>query len=272
MPTYAIGDLQGCFEPLQRLLDKIDFNPKKDTLWFAGDLINRGPQSLDCLRFVKSLRERAVTVLGNHDLHLLAVYYTFKPTKKGDTLDEILNAEDGEELLFWLRQQPLVHHDAERNWFMSHAGIPPMWSVDETVSFANEVHQALLIDHLELFRQMYGNQPDIWNDDLQGYDRLRLIINYLTRMRFVDKNGRLNLAAKEGIDTAPDSFLPWFEHPSRKAKKAQILFGHWAALEGKTNTDKVWALDTGCVWGGRLTALRLEDKKLFSVPAQPDSK
>lgn len=271
MPTYAIGDLQGCFEPLQRLLDKIDFNPKQDTLWLAGDLINRGPQSLECLRFVKDLGDSAVSVLGNHDLHLLAVYYTFKPTKKNDTLDEVLNAEDGEELLFWLRQQPLIHYDAARNWCMTHAGIPPMWSIEKAVSLASEVQEALLVDHLELFRQMYGNQPDIWDDELEGYDRLRIIINYLTRMRFIDHQGRLNLAAKEGLDSAPDSFLPWFKHPERQAQDTQLLFGHWAALEGITNTDKVWALDTGCVWGGRLTALRLEDETLFSVPAKPNS-
>lgn len=267
MATYAIGDLQGCYEPLQRLLDKIKFDPVTDELWFAGDIVNRGPDSLKCLRFVKSLGDRGVCVLGNHDLHLLAVYYNKNPMKKGDTLKAILDAEDCESLLHWLRHQPLIHIDNAQNWCMSHAGVPPIWDLTTALNLAKEVEQALANQHLKLFQSMYGNQPDIWSNSLEGFERLRIIINYLTRMRFIDMDGRLNLAAKEGINSAPPGYIPWFKHPSLSHKKTEFLFGHWAALEGKTSVQGVWALDTGCVWGGALTALRLEDQTLFSVPA-----
>lgn len=267
MATYVIGDLQGCFEPLQRLLETIQYSPSDDHLWFCGDLVNRGPASLECLRFVRSLGHRGLTVLGNHDLHLLAVHYGLATPRGGDTIESILQAPDRDELMDWLRHQPLVHYDAAQNWCMSHAGVPPMWSARKARRLAQEVEAELRTNPRPFFEHMYGNQPDLWTDELAGYDRLRIIVNYLTRMRFIDADGRLDLVTKEGIGAAPAGFTPWFNHPLRKARKTRLLFGHWAALEGQAQTENVWALDTGCVWGAKLTALRLDDQQLFSVPA-----
>jgi bis(5'-nucleosyl)-tetraphosphatase (symmetrical) len=268
MATYVIGDLQGCYEPLQRLLKKIAFDPKQDHLWFAGDLVNRGPESLECLRFIRHLAHRATVVLGNHDLHLLATYYGAAKNRKNDTLEEVLNAPDCVGLMDWLRHQPLVHYDAANNWCMTHAGLPPMWSARKARALAQEVESVLRGDCASFFAQMYGNQPDLWDNGLTGQDRLRVIVNYLTRMRFVDAAGRLDLVTKEGEGSRPNGFVPWFEHPQRKSENTRIVFGHWAALEGKADVANVWALDTGCVWGGKLTALRLEDQRRFSVPAK----
>lgn len=266
MATYAIGDLQGCFGALQRLLERIQYNPGRDQLWFAGDLVNRGPESLECLRFVRELGDRAITVLGNHDLHLLAVHHADARLKRSDTLQAILDAPDADALLGWLMQQPLVHFDKNSNWCMSHAGLPPQWSAPQALALAEEVSTAMNADPVTFFQQMYGNQPDVWQDDLQGADRLRVIVNYLTRMRFIDASAHLNLTAKEGLETAPEGFRPWFEYP-RASDGTRLLFGHWAALEGHTHVPDIWALDTGCVWGGSLTALRLEDQTRFSVAA-----
>lgn len=267
MATYVIGDLQGCYEPLQRLLKKIAFDPKYDHLWFAGDLVNRGPESLECLRFIRHLAHRATVVLGNHDLHLLATYYNAAKNKKNDTFDDVLNAADCAELMDWLRHQPLVHYDAANNWCMTHAGLPPMWSARKAKRLSQEVEHMLQNDCLPFLENMYGNQPEIWDDALIGQDRLRVIVNYLTRMRFVDEEGKLDLITKEDASSRPEGYVPWFLHPQRKSTHTRLVFGHWAALEGKAEVPNVWALDTGCVWGGRLTALRLEDEKLFSVPA-----
>ena len=266
MATYAFGDLQGCFGALQRLLERIDYKPDQDQLWFAGDLVNRGPESLECLRFVRDLGPNAVTVLGNHDLHLLAVFHLGSPLKRSDTLQSVLDAPDANALLSWLGQQPLVHYDQTNNWCMSHAGLPPQWSAAQAVALSDEVSRALNADPVTFFQQMYGNQPDVWQDTLQGADRLRVIVNYLTRMRFIDDQGHMNLTAKEGPETAPEGFRPWFEYP-RASADTRLLFGHWAALEGQTHQQDIQALDTGCVWGGRLTAMRLEDQALFSVAA-----
>ena len=273
MATYAIGDIQGCFEPLQRLLDKVGFDARKDHLWIAGDLVNRGPQSLEVLRFLKQLGHRARCVLGNHDLHLLAVYYGKQKSKRNDTLDLILHAPDVDELMDWLRHQPLVQLDEARNWCMSHAGLPPQWSARKARKLSQEVEAVLQGDAPErFFKAMYGNLPARWSSELQGINRLRAIVNYLTRMRFVDGMGSLELDSKEGLGTAPNGFGPWFSHPQRKAANTRLLFGHWAALEGKVDVTNVFALDTGCVWGGKLTALRLEDEKYFRVAAQPKKK
>lgn len=267
MAIYAIGDVQGCFEALQRLLDKVEFNPGSDQLWFAGDLVNRGPQSLETLRFIKNLGPQARVVLGNHDLHLLAVYFANATTKASDTINDILTAPDCDELMQWLRQQPLVVQ--EQNWFMSHAGLPPMWSAVQARQLALEVELTLQGQHgAEFLQYMYGNLPDRWQDDLQGYDRLRVIVNFLTRMRFVGTNNELDLLSKEGVGTAPAGFKPWFEVVRPLAESARVLFGHWAALEGKVTVPNIYALDTGCVWGGQLSALRLDDAVWFRVPAK----
>ncbi|WP_369983077.1 symmetrical bis(5'-nucleosyl)-tetraphosphatase [Thalassolituus sp.] len=268
MATYAIGDLQGCFEPLQRLLKKVRFDARQDHLWFAGDLVNRGPESLECLRFIHQLGHRATVVLGNHDLHMLACWYGDRKSKGSDTLQPVFEAPDAGLLMDWLRHQPLVHHDAARNWCMSHAGLPPMWSARKARRLSQEVEYVLQNDGKSFFAAMYGNQPDVWDARLTGMDRCRIIVNYLTRMRFIDANGKLDLNTKEGAGSNPKGYQPWFQHPQRKAADTRLLFGHWAALEGKADAKNVWALDTGCVWGGTLTALRLEDQKRFSVPAQ----
>lgn len=267
MATYAIGDLQGCYEPLQRLLSKLKFDPTQDHLWFCGDLVNRGPQSLECLRFVRDLGHRGQTVLGNHDLHLLAIHFGHASPRGSDTISDILEAPDRDSLMDWLRHQPLVHYDAALNWCMSHAGVPPMWSARKARKLAQEVEAVLQNDCQSFFEHMYGNQPDVWDNTLTGPDRLRVIVNYLTRMRFIDASGRLDLVTKEGAGAAPEGFFPWFRHPSRKTRHKRLLFGHWAALKGETGTENVWALDTGCVWGAKLTALRLEDGQRFQVDA-----
>ena len=270
MPTYAIGDLQGCFDELLDLLEIIRFNPALDRLWFTGDLVNRGPQSLACLRYVKDLDDAAVTVLGNHELHLLAIG-NGQPQylHAGDTLDEILAADDRAELLDWLRQLPLIHHDAVSGFTMVHAGLPPQWRLDQALEYAAEVEQALRAPrYRDYFANMYGNEPACWSPDLDGWDRLRHITNCLTRIRYCTADGVLDLQEK-GVPDVQDT-LPWFEVPGRKTLPEQIIFGHWAALRDyhqDYNRYNVYPLDMGCVWGGELAALRLEDGEYFRVPS-----
>lgn len=267
MATYVIGDLQGCLTPLVQLLEQINYHPEQDKLWFAGDLINRGEESLETLRFIKSLGSNATIVLGNHDLHLLAVSHGYGKLKRGDTLTEVLTAGDRDDLMNWLRHQPLFHYDEQLNTVMTHAGIPPCWDLTQTQALAQEVEDKLKSDSVdEFFAAMYGNKPNVWSDDLTGLDRLRAITNYLTRMRFCDENSKLDLKSKEGIDTATKGYAPWFNYPTKVPENCHIVFGHWAALEGNTQKERIHALDTGCVWGGSLTALRLEDRQRFSTP------
>lgn len=271
MSTYAIGDVQGCFDELQTLLTLVDFNPNKDTLWFTGDLVNRGPKSLEVLRFISKL-PGVVTVLGNHDLTLLALAYTDFPITK-HTLQTILDAPDREELLTWLRLRPLLHYDAIKNYVLVHAGFPPYWNLQETQQYALEVESCLQSSQFpELLTQMFGNDPKRWDPSLKGWPRLRFIINALTRLRFCDQLGNIDLTYKGKIASAPPSLLPWFAVPNRATQKERILFGHWAALEGHTSEPNVFALDTGCFWGGSLTALRLEDGKKFATPCKSQMK
>ena len=260
MATYAVGDLQGCLKPLQCLLKQVAFDPAKDRLWLVGDLINRGPQSLDTLRFLYSLRESLVCVLGNHDLHLLAVGQNIERLKKADTLREILEAPDCGELLEWVRQQKLMHYDEQRDIALVHAGIPPQWSLRKALKCAAEVEDALHDDNrfAPYLDGMYGNEPVKWDNDLKGAARLRVITNYFTRMRFCTSDGKLDLKGKEGIDTAPPGYAPWFAHKERKTKGLKIIFGHWAALEGQCNEPGLFALDTGCVWGGAMTLMNVD--------------
>jgi bis(5'-nucleosyl)-tetraphosphatase (symmetrical) len=261
--TYAIGDIQGCLEPLERLLDKLRFDPAQDTLWFVGDLVNRGPQSLEVLRFVKGLGERAVTVLGNHDLHLLVVAAGFAKAHRGDTLDAILAAPDRDELLDWLRCRPLAH--AAQGWLMVHAGVLPQWDAARTVELAREVERALAgPDWHALLAAMYGNHPHRWRDDHAGFDRLRCIVNALTRMRLCTADGTMEFAHKGEPHDLPAGFTPWFDAPQRATAGTPIVFGHWSALGLVVRPDLV-ALDTGCRWGRALTALRLEDRTLFEI-------
>ncbi|WP_012068766.1 symmetrical bis(5'-nucleosyl)-tetraphosphatase [Marinomonas sp.] len=273
MATYVIGDLQGCLTPLVQLLEQINYHPEQDKLWFAGDLINRGEESLETLRFIKSLGNNATVVLGNHDLHLLAVSHGYGKLKRGDTLAEILTAGDRDDLMDWLRHQPLFHYDEQLNTVMTHAGIPPCWDLQKAQTLAKEVEDKLKSDSVdEFFATMYGNKPNTWSDDLTGLDRLRAITNYLTRMRFCDENSKLDLESKEGINTATKGYAPWFNYPTKVPEDCHIVFGHWAALEGKTQKERIHALDTGCVWGGSLTALRLEDQQRFSTPCSINRK
>jgi len=267
MATYALGDIQGCYDQLLQLLERIEFS-QGDQLWVAGDLVNRGPKSLETLRFLKSLGKQVRVVLGNHDLHLLAVHYGKTHLRRSDTLQEILDAPDREELMTWLRHQPLLVVDHELGFAMAHAGIPPAWSLDYALRRSAEVEVVLQSENAETyFANMYGNTPDCWDNSLQSWDRLRVITNYLTRMRFCDAQGKLELKTKGSLDTQPDGYLPWFAHP-REATELPILFGHWAALEGYASDSNVFALDTGCVWGNQLTAMRLEDKQRFSCSCE----
>ncbi len=267
MATYAIGDIQGCFDPLQRLLDQVHFDPNQDTLWFTGDLVNRGPQSLETLRFIKSLKKSAITVLGNHDITLLAVASQAIPYQtKHHTFSDILEAPDRESLIEWLKAQPLLHYDPASNYVLVHAGLYPQWELPQALSYAKEVELALQSPTaLEFLSHLYGNEPRQWNEALTGFDRLRFITNSFTRMRFCNLQGELELTCKENIDAAPTDYHPWFALTNRRNTQHKILFGHWAALKGHCSIPNVFALDTGCAWGNGLTALRLDDQQRFLV-------
>lgn len=266
MSTYAIGDIQGCFEPFTRLLEKIQFDPKKDTLWLTGDLVNRGPQSLETLRFVKNLEYHAITVLGNHDLTLLAVALNAIPfDPKRHTFSDILAAPDKAILIHWLLHQPLIHHDASLEYTLVHAGLHPHWDLALAKSLAKEVEMILQSENpLPFFENLYGNTPNHWDPALTGFGRLRFIVNCFTRLRFCNLQGELDLKTTESAEKAPAGYLPWFAIPNRKSRDLKIIFGHWASLEGKCAEPNVFALDTGCVWGNCLTAMRIEDGKRFT--------
>jgi len=264
MPTYAIGDLQGCHASLLRLLDEIRFDPAADRLWMVGDLVNRGPDSLAVLRTVRGLGDAAISVLGNHDLHLLALAEGYGRAHKGDTLDEVLNAPDRDELLHWLRRQKLAVREGDV--LMVHAGVLPDWTVADTMQRAAEAEATLQGAHYrDFFAQMYGNAPVAWNDGLQGVERLRVIVNAFTRLRYCSPAGEMEFHHKGTPGTQPAGWLPWFEVPGRRSAEATIVIGHWSTL-GLINRGDLIALDTGCLWGGRLTAVRLEDRQVFAVP------
>jgi bis(5'-nucleosyl)-tetraphosphatase (symmetrical) len=261
---YAIGDVQGCDEELHALLELLRFSADRDRLWFVGDLVNRGPQSLATLRRVRALADNAVVVLGNHDLHLLAVAHGSHRKRRSDTLDEILAAPDRDALLEWLAGRPLAH--AEAGDLMVHAGVVPQWTVALTLTLAREVEAALRRDPRALFEHMYGNEPDLWSDALTGTDRLRFAINVLTRLRVCTLDGRVDLSMKGEPPPPPSPLRPWFEVPGRKTSDARVIFGHWSAL-GLTLAPGIAGLDSGCVWGGALTALDLDaDRPPLSVP------
>ena len=261
MAQYAIGDLQGCYDPFRRLLDKISFDPGKDKLWLTGDLVNRGPKSRRTLRFVKSLGKSAVTVLGNHDLHLLTLAHDVKFTKaRFDALWKILGREDCEELLDWLRMQPLAHYCRELNTLMVHAGIPPQWTVKKTLARAAEVEATLRGDDYDTFLDdIYGNKPDRWSGKLGGVERLRFIVNALTRMRMINADGRIDFSHSGPPKTAAKGLTPWFAATDARWRGTRIVFGHWSALGLVVNKQMI-AVDTGCVWGRQLTAVKLTGK------------
>lgn len=257
MAIFAIGDLQGCYSDLRRLLEKIHFDPASDALWFTGDLVNRGPESLACLRFVYSLGDAAVSVLGNHDLHLIAKSEGLAPSHRSDPdLDDIIDAPDAADLLHWLRHRPMAH--CEHDMLMIHAGLPPQWNLAMTLSLAKEAEQALQQDgYRDLLSVMYSDQPDLWHDELAGHDRVRFIINALTRLRLCDAQGRLLLRNKGGPENAPPDAMPWFRVAGRASENQRIVFGHWSTL-GLHQENNVYCLDSGCVWGDQLSAIRID--------------
>lgn len=265
--TYAIGDVQGCFDDLLRLLDMLDYDPAQDRLWFAGDLVNRGPNSLELLRFVRALNSSAISVLGNHDLYLLAAAAGAVKIREKDTIAEILEAPDCEELLFWLRHQPLLHQDSTLGYAMVHAGLPPQWGLEQARSCAHEIEAVLQnFDYEDFFAHMCGEKPLQWREDLKGWERLRFIVNCFTQLRYCDRNGRLDLAGQRRNTSGTKRSMPWFLVPKRASKGVRILFGHWAKLDDKPpKKQRVYPLDTGCANGGRFTAFRLEDARYFRV-------
>jgi bis(5'-nucleosyl)-tetraphosphatase (symmetrical) len=267
MATYAIGDLQGCYDPLRRLLDYISFDPARDRLWFVGDLVNRGPQSLDVLRFVKNLGPAAVVVLGNHDLHLVMVAEGHGKPSREDTLDAVLKAADREELIFWLRTRPLFH--VEGRLAMVHAGVLPQWSVARARELAREVELALIAPNYgDFLAHMWGSEPTAWQDGLKGWDRLRVVVNAMTRMRFVNQDGAMEFrasGAKSPPGSGPKGCVPWFDFPGRASADHTLVCGHWSAL-GFRQTDNLLALDSGCLWGGCLTMVRLPDRRVIQLP------
>lgn len=267
MAVYAIGDVQGCYPELMTLLAQLEFNPDTDRLWFVGDLVNRGPGSLEVLRFVMSLGDRAVTVLGNHDLHLLAIAAGTRDPGPEDTFDAVLAAPDRIELIDWLRRCPLLHHDAALGYTMVHAGLPPQWGLAQAARCAAEVETVLRSDDYAAFlRDMYGGKPDRWSEDLRGTDRLRFILNCYTRLRFCDAEGRVQLREKGSPFGRSDDLKPWFDIPGRASADLKLVFGHWSTL-GRYHAPGVYALDSGCIWGGALTALRLDgEPQWISLP------
>jgi bis(5'-nucleosyl)-tetraphosphatase (symmetrical) len=267
MATYAIGDLQGCFAPLERLLDQIGFDPARDRAWFVGDLVNRGPDSLACLRFVKSLGDAAVAVLGNHDLHLVCVAEGIQQRKRRDTLEDVLAAPDRDELIRWLRHRPMFH--AEGTHALVHAGLLPQWSVERARELATEVEEALRGDGYRAFlERMYGDEPSAWDDSLRGVERLRVIVNAMTRMRVCHDRGAMVLAFKGEPGDARGDWTPWFDMPARRSVDHTIVCGHWSALGLEIRPDLL-SIDSGCVWGRCLTAVRLEDRRVFQADCPP---
>jgi len=259
MATYVLGDIQGCYDELRALLAELRFDRGHDRLWFVGDLVNRGPKSLEVLRFVKALGDRAVVVLGNHDLHLVTQHEGLTRPRKDDSFQDVLAACDASELVAWLRTRPMMHVQA--GYAMVHAGLLPQWSVQKSVSLGKEVEAALRApDYRDFLRNLYGSTPDQWSDSLAGWDRLRVVVNAMTRVRFCTAAGKMEFHAKGS--EPPPGYLPWYE--TRKEKEAFLLWGHWSAL-GLVLTERYAGLDSGCVWGGQLTALRLEDRCVFQL-------
>ena len=265
MSRFAIGDVQGCYEELLALLAQLRFSADRDRLWFVGDLVNRGPRSREVLRFVRDLGANATTVLGNHDLHLLAAATGRRRLRRSDTLDEVLAAPDLERLIEWLSHQPLAYR--EGGDLMVHAGIVPQWSAEAALAHAREVEIELRSGRAVLFEHMYGDQPDRWSEDLAGMERLRLIINALTRMRLCTRDGQINLALKGKPPAADSPWQPWFEVADRLTRGTRVVFGHWSAL-GLVLREDLAGLDTGCVWGGSLTALDLDTGRTAAVPSR----
>lgn len=268
MSTYLIGDVHGCYDELRALLQQVDFNPEQDTLWLTGDLVARGPGSLEVLRYVKSLGDAVRLVMGNHDLHLLAVYAGISRNKPKDRLTPLLEADDADELINWLRRQPLLQVDEEKKLVMGHAGITPQWDIETAKKCAREVEAVLASDSYPLFLDaMYGDMPNNWSEDLTGLARLRFSTNALTRMRYCFPNGQLDMICKDAPESALPPLKPWFNIAGPVARDYTIVFGHWASLEGKGTPEGIIGLDTGCCWGGTLTLLHWETQRYVVQPS-----
>lgn len=272
MAVYAIGDVQGCYNELINLLDLVNYDPVGDQVWLAGDLVNRGPNSLDVLRFAKD-SENVKVVLGNHDMHLLAMGAdVFKHQHHMDTLQQVIEADDGDEIIHWLRHQPLIHHDPELAFSMLHAGLPAEWSLQQAISYANEVHRVLRSENWrDFFSRMYGNEPNTWDESLTSWDRLRYITNCFTRLRYCHNDGRLALKFKGPPDERPKGQTTWFDMPDRQTQQDKIIFGHWSTL-GVGQYGNVFSLDSGAVWGEKLTAVRIDKApyEWFQIEADPN--
>ncbi len=266
MAIYAIGDVQGCFDELVALLDKISFDKSKDSLWLTGDLINRGPNSLETLRYIKNLGDSTNSVLGNHDLHILAMALTPDKNNKSKNINNdikrLLDAPDCDELLTWLRMRPLIHHDITNNFVITHAGIYPQWTLDQAISTAHATETMIQSDDFITFLdEMYGNKPTLWNEDLSGTEKKRFAINAFTRMRFCDKDYNLLFDYKRDLKNKPAGYIPWYDLPRKTPQNTTIVFGHWSAL-GLMHTNNILSLDTGCLWGGDLTAAQLDGPEI----------
>ena len=269
---YLVGDLQGCCKPLERLLETIDFSPSRDHVYMLGDLVNRGPDSLGVLRRLRSLGGSATCLLGNHDLHLLAVAHGVRKPHRSDTLTPILEAPDREDWLTWLRQQRLAVH--EHGWLMVHAGVVPQWDAAQTVALAGEVEAMLRGPEVgEFLSTMYGSEPARWDEGLQGVERWRCVVNSLTRLRFCAADGTMEFVTKDGRGASPEGYMPWFEVPNRRTRGTPVAFGHWSTV-GLINRDDLLSLDTGCVWGGQLTAVRVDGatREVIQIACPPTQK
>ena len=275
MPTYAIGDVQGCYDELCELLELIEFQPDSDRLWFVGDMVNRGPNSVQVLRYIMSLEDRARVVLGNHDLHLLATSQGIRKFNTRDTFSDVLDAPDAAAILDWLRHQPLLYTDPALDFTMVHAGLAPQWDLAEATALATEVSSLVAgADWVEFFDHMYGNEPRCWQNELRGWPRARFITNALTRSRYCEPDGSLALDITAAQAPADRAVSPWFEMPQRRSRDTRIVFGHWATLRMSAQQcehEQVYHIDFGCVWGDSLAALRLDDLEMFSVPAGPNA-
>jgi len=268
MTTYVIGDVQGCYDSLIALLKKIDFSPKKDTLIFAGDIINRGPKSLKTIRFIKDLGESSKLILGNHDLHLISIFYGIRTASPRDTIDKLCKANDAEDLITWLRSQPLAIFDSELDIFISHAGIHPKWTTKKALKRSNKFSKLLAGEnYLKLLKRMYGNKPKLYHYSLSKYEKLRFTVNSFTRMRFCEKDSSLNFDEKRSPARINSHLLPWFKLKSKRSKSTRYIFGHWSSL-GLYKKDNIICLDTGCVWGNKLTAYNVNEDTFVSVKAK----
>jgi len=266
MAIYAIGDIQGCYDELNELLDLIGYAPDRDRLWFVGDLVNRGPGSLQTLRLVKAMGDNAITVLGNHDFHLLRLAAGYGKEHREDTLRMVLDAPDRNGLIDWLLQRPLAHR--EDGWLLIHAGLVPQWTAARTIELAREVEAVLASDRrAEFLDRLYGDEPDRWDDSLEGFDRWRVIVNVLARLRFCDAEGRMEFREKRGAEFPPPGMRAWFEQPGRLTGDHVVVCGHWSTQELML-APNVLMLDSGCLWGGTLTAVRLEDRRVYQVPSK----